>query len=466
MSKSIDAATGTIHLQGMGRVPAVEAHELIVGDQLMYNYGGTTQITKIENASAQFLNITQVDTVSGEEHTRRVKKTSMVARVPENLHRPLGWDAPTHTYRAQVRAPEHGQWVTVSYGATIAAAFSGSARDGHPSYFGTNKLREHGLGNTAANPTRYEDSVKALTDGETITAADGHSFRILPPKQAEPPAATGDTTAVVPFTVGSALLYLPEDGTEQDVVLLNSGPDENGAVEVLSVKQGGKPLHVPLARLEELPELPPAPEGIPTDYWTVTDDKSQEVTVVRAETVEGARAEVEKDPQTAAVAKRLGGLSYRRLRTSELPSEIRAAVEADASGLVGWWSVKDREGNLITQVEATNFDHAVQVAEQDPKVQAASPGSGGLVFMRARPAEPSSAVPQFPAPRVVSVHKTGGRTITVTAGYTRKSIPTRLRESGAPGQMVNDSTGALRWRLPDGEELTPGEAAERFLGDA
>ncbi|MGW0033042.1 hypothetical protein ACWDXD_24900 [Streptomyces sp. NPDC003314] len=75
-------------------------------------------------------------------------------------------------------------------------------------------------------------------------------------------------------------------------------------------------------------------------------------------------------------------------------------------------------------------------------------------------------VPQLPAPRVVAFHQAGGRTITVTAGYTRKSIPTRLRESGAPGQMVNDSTGALRWRLPDGEELTPGEAVKRFLGDA
>ncbi|MET8732235.1 hypothetical protein ABZV81_34445 [Streptomyces parvus] len=28
------------------------------------------------------------------------------------------------------------------------------------------------------------------------------------------------------------------------------------------------------------------------------------------------------------------------------------------------------------------------------------------------------------------------RTVTVTTGFTRKSIPTRLRESGAPGQMT------------------------------
>ncbi|MFB6629937.1 hypothetical protein ACFCWY_08585 [Streptomyces sp. NPDC056362] len=423
MSKSIDAASRTIHLQGIGRVPAAEAHELTVGDQLMYNSGGTTQITKIENASAQFLNITQVDTTSGEEHTRRTKKTSMVARVPENLHRPLGWDAPTHTYRAQVRAPEHGQWVTVSYGMTVAAAASGSARDGHPSYFATNKLSDHGLGNTAANPNGHAESGQALAEGQTLTAADGHSFRILPPEQPEPPAPAEETAPAAPFTVGSALLYLPEDGAERDVVLLNSDPDEDGTVEVLSVSQGGAELRVPLARLEELPKLPPAAEGDPTDYWTVTDDKGQEVTLVRAETMEGARAEVEKDPQAAAVAKRLGGLFYRRVRTSELPAEIRAAVEAEIAGLVGWWSVKDREGNLITQVEAASFDHAVQVADQDPKVQAASPGSGGLVFMRTTRREEPSTAPTFPAPRVVDV-------------------------------------------LPDGEELTPDEAARRYLGDA
>ncbi|MGW8387190.1 hypothetical protein ACWGMW_29875 [Streptomyces albidoflavus] len=51
------------------------------------------------------------------------------------------------------------------------------------------------------------------------------------------------------------------------------------------------------------------------------------------------------------------------------------------------------------------------------------------------------------------------------AGFTRKSVPTRLRESGAPGQMVSLPGGELRWRLPDGTELTPGQAAKKFLGD-
>ncbi|MFD5856129.1 hypothetical protein [Streptomyces chartreusis] len=284
MSKSIDAATRTIHLQYVGRKPAVEAQELIVGDTLMWNAGETTTVTAIVEASPKFLRITERCTRTGAEHDRRLMKTRLVARV--------GQAAP----QAEEAAPE---------------------------------------------------------------------LHVLAKR----------------YPVGSAAVFTPEGATERDVVVVNSGPDESGTVEVLSAKQGGKALRAPLAALEELP-LPPAPEGDPTDYWTVTDDKGQEVTLVRAESMEGARAEVEKDPQAAAVAKRLGGLFYRRVRTSELPPEIRAAVEAEAAGRVDWWAVKDRAGHLIAQVEATSFNHAVLVADQDPKVRAAAPGGGGLVYAR------------------------------------------------------------------------------------
>lgn len=57
------------------------------------------------------------------------------------------------------------------------------------------------------------------------------------------------------------------------------------------------------------------------------------------------------------------------------------------------------------------------------------------------------------------------RTITVTTTFVGRSIPTRLRAAGAPGGTAMSSTGTLVWRLPDGEELTPGEAEKRFLLD-
>ncbi|MFI7415272.1 hypothetical protein ACIBU0_42230 [Streptomyces sp. NPDC049627] len=139
-------------------------------------------------------------------------------------------------------------------------------------------------------------------------------------------------------------------------------------------------------------------------------------------------------------------------------------VEAEAAGRVDWWAVKDREGNLITQVEATSYNHAVQVADQDPKVRAARPGSGGLVFMRLESIEkpaPAAAQPRKTIPAAAPAR----RTATVRTEYIGRSIPSRLEAAGAPGGMqYSKRAGALRWVLPDGEELTPGQAEERFLG--
>ncbi|MFJ8763161.1 hypothetical protein [Streptomyces cyaneofuscatus] len=68
----------------------------------------------------------------------------------------------------------------------------------------------------------------------------------------------------------------------------------------------------------------------------------------------------------------------------------------------------------------------------------------------------SAPGPVTPAPAVAG-----------TTEFIGRSIPSRLRAAGAPGGMVTSATagGVLRWRTPDGEELTPGEAAKRFLGD-
>ena len=186
MSKSTDAATRTLHLQSVGRVPAVEARELKVGDQRMYNGGSVYQITKIENASPQFLEVTEVSATTGEEHSGRVKKTSMVAYVPEEYHRSIGHDAPATNYRAQVQAPTGDLgWITVSHGDTLEGAVDGLTVNNSWSHFGSVMLDRHGLGCTADAPNGRGENVKAMTAGATLTAEDGHRFRILPPEQPE-----------------------------------------------------------------------------------------------------------------------------------------------------------------------------------------------------------------------------------------------------------------------------------------
>ncbi|WP_328491222.1 hypothetical protein [Streptomyces zaomyceticus] len=69
---------------------------------------------------------------------------------------------------------------------------------------------------------------------------------------------------------------------------------------------------------------------------------------------------------------------------------------------------------------------------------------------------PEDVAPETPAPR----------TVTVRTEFIGRSIPTRLRAAGAPGDSAMSAAGLLVWRLPDGEELTPGEAAKRFLSGA
>lgn len=48
--------------------------------------------------------------------------------------------------------------------------------------------------------------------------------------------------------------------------------------------------------------------------------------------------------------------------------------------------------------------------------------------------------------------------------FERKALPDRLREAGCPGEYVYSPTlgGRMIVRMPDGEELTPGQAAERY----
>ncbi|MFI5990342.1 hypothetical protein ACIBAC_00610 [Streptomyces sp. NPDC051362] len=268
------------------------------------------------------------------------------------------------------------------------------------------------------------------------------------------------------YPVATPAVYVPEEGEEhRDIVVVMSEPAADGTVEVHSVKRNG-PVRVPLAGLQQLPPLPPEPEGEITDWWVITDAEGAELARVEAEDDPGARKAAMRHASVVAAVRRDKGFAVRRLRTSELSipvGELHGLPHISPAARVDRWAVKDREGNQITQVEATSYNHAVQVADQDPKARAARPGAGGLVFTRLASIEkpaPAAAQPRETVPAAAPAR----RTITVTTGFTRKSIPTRLRESGAPGQMkYSNAAGALRWVLPDGQELTPGQAEDMFL---
>ncbi|MFE6639524.1 hypothetical protein ACFVFT_38580 [Streptomyces tendae] len=205
------------------------------------------------------------------------------------------------------------------------------------------------------------------------------------------------------FPINSTAVYVPEDGA-RDVVMVKSVPDADGKADAISGRLNGQIIRVALSDLHPIPAPLSEPQGEMTQVWSVLDRDGREVARVQGgETRTAAMKVVEADPVAGPVSRREGGVGLRRLRASELSTPV-----GELRGL------------------------------------------------------PRKA----PAPRVVSSTTSNGRTITVTAGITRKSIPTRLREADAPGGMAFSKTaGALRWVLPGGEELTPGEAAKRYLGD-
>ncbi|MFF7953653.1 hypothetical protein [Streptomyces griseorubiginosus] len=217
------------------------------------------------------------------------------------------------------------------------------------------------------------------------------------------------------YPVATPAVYVPEEGEEhRDIVVVMSEPAADGTVEAHSVKHSG-PVRVPLAGLRELPPLRPEPEGDLTDCWVITDAEGAELARVEAKDDPGARTAAMRHPKVRAAARRDKGFAVRRLHTSELSVPI---------------------GELR-----------------------------GLPRISTAPAE--RVTPSATPARFCTDTPSARRTITVTTGMTRKSIPTRLRESSAPGAMVTSEAagGALRWRLPNGEELTPGDAAKRFLDD-
>ncbi|MBF4138245.1 hypothetical protein [Streptomyces albidoflavus] len=495
MSTSINPEPRTIRLKGIGHHPAIEAQELMPGDTLVWDQGAKTTVTAVAVASPKFLRVTERSHHSGEVTTRRIMKTRLVARVTKPLSYSVGaavaasglelGDVVEYDER-NVQGPDGPETVPAGRGplrdawlggeevvarveredgiidapplgilrpaagrtdeaaepavtpAEVAAALLCVA-DSVAEYmerWGESRVREvwvsgsmtayAAFGVTLGATNRGDAEFAALRDKarragrlphiEAVTEAvrdalvchleaSDRTDRCFTPDivrelayAVHPAARTAELARQFP---AGEMAVCEAEGEPRDVVLVKGGPAEDGTVEVDSARHQGE-RRVPLAALSPLPELPPEPEGKLTDWWAVFDRAGKEIARVQATmrvlSVEAAEAH----PVAGPVYRREGGVATRRLRTSELATEV---------------------GTLTAP----------------PRVA--------------------------PPLRTVGTHQIGGRTVTVQAGFTRKSIPTRLRESGAPGQMISLPGGELRWRLPDGTELTPGQAAKQFLGD-
>jgi hypothetical protein len=83
MTKELDKKLGTIHLQGIGRVPAITAELLKAGDVIVYNYGHTAKVLSTRPVSARYIEAyveSQISTGgSGKVYVVKLKKDRLVA---------------------------------------------------------------------------------------------------------------------------------------------------------------------------------------------------------------------------------------------------------------------------------------------------------------------------------------------------------------------------------------------------
>lgn len=80
--KALDKKLGSIHLQGIGRYPAVPAGDLKVGDIIVYNQGGTTIVRSKRKVSAKTIEVvveSQGRTDKGKHYTRQYRVDRLVA---------------------------------------------------------------------------------------------------------------------------------------------------------------------------------------------------------------------------------------------------------------------------------------------------------------------------------------------------------------------------------------------------
>ncbi|MEW1761632.1 hypothetical protein AB0393_34680 [Streptomyces cyaneofuscatus] len=204
------------------------------------------------------------------------------------------------------------------------------------------------------------------------------------------------------YPVASIAVHVTEEGGEaQRDVVVVMSEPDRDGTVQVHSARHNAPLRVPLAGLQPAPELPPEPEGEITDWWTITDADGVELTRVEAADDPGARKAALRNRHVIAASHRDNGFAVRPLRTSELATPV-----GELRGL--------------------------------PRVSPAAAAA---------------------------------RTITATTGFTPLSVMAaraqedKEREAALYAKYRNEADGVELAQVEADEELTPGEAATRFLGD-
>jgi len=80
--KALDKKLGSIHLQGIGRYPAIPAGDLKVGDVIVYNYGGTSIVRVKKQVSPKTISVaveSQGRSDKGQVYIRQYRVDRLVA---------------------------------------------------------------------------------------------------------------------------------------------------------------------------------------------------------------------------------------------------------------------------------------------------------------------------------------------------------------------------------------------------
>lgn len=71
----------TIHLQSIGKVPAIQAQELRIGSIVLWNFGGKSKVVSILKETACFITFEMYCTETKKNFERKLKKTRLVGFV-------------------------------------------------------------------------------------------------------------------------------------------------------------------------------------------------------------------------------------------------------------------------------------------------------------------------------------------------------------------------------------------------